>query len=207
MELPVARHVGRVVLGIDGAGLQGQIDLGDGHGHGRGAQCLGQDLERSTRWHAHLGAGQVRGLFDLFVVGQVDGARAQVGRVQNHQAHLGRHIVVVLLANVAAEGLDQVVGIAKQVGRTEHTVLRQLGLDLKGDRAGHLQVTALHGWQLGALAKQRAGGMQGHLDGPGELGLHARLDHAESVRQRCVIRRRRRHPNFGLGLGHWQHAE
>ena len=201
MKFPVPGHIGRVVLCINLPSFEAQIHFGDGHGHGGCTQGLGQNLKGCARWHAHFGARQVTGLFNFLIVVQVDGAGAQISRVQNHQAHFVGHILVILFANVTAKCFDQVIGIAEQICGAEHAVFGQLGLNFKGHWAGHLQIAALHGGQLSALAKQSTCRVHRYLDGPWKLGFHARFDGSESIGQGRGVGCGCGHPDFGLGLG------
>jgi len=127
--------------------------------------------------------------FDLPVVVEIDGPCAEVGSVENDEPHLVLDLGNILLADIAAEGFDEVVGVPEQIGRAECAIFGQLRIDLEGDRTCHFKVPALQRGEFGALPEQRTCGMNRYLDCTGKLALHALLDGAERIRQWRIVRR------------------
>ena len=87
----------RVFLAVDGALLQGEIDLGEGDRRGVGADRLGEHQEQRRRRHPQLHALHVRGLLDLPVGG--DMPLAVIG--QRNDLVIG--LLLIALGDIAEE--------------------------------------------------------------------------------------------------------
>ncbi len=105
----------RVLLPVDGALLQREIDFGEGDRRRVGTHGLGEHEEQRCRRHAQLHALHVLGLLDLLV------GRDVALPVVGERDHLVPRLVLVALGNVAEElalaiGLP-VVEVAQHEGR------------------------------------------------------------------------------------------
>jgi hypothetical protein len=132
VELGRAHGGQRVVLAVDGAGLQAEVDLAEGQRRGGGAQRLAQEQPLLAAGHAQLDALEVGRRAHVARLAQVDLARAQVDGRQHGDFHLLGHELVQLLADRAVEHLLLVVGVADDVaGREDGELRHQLG-DVEG---------------------------------------------------------------------------
>ena len=166
----------RVVLAVDGAGLQAGVDLGVGHRRRVGAERAAEQLPGVAARHAQLDARHVGRRVDLLLRLQADLARAEEGRPEDLHLELVLDHLLHLRAEVAGEEGVQVVGVAEQVGRGQDRPGGHLLGDVLRRDVAHLEVVALQGDQLGALLEQRAVVERLELEvGLDVLGEH--LDH------------------------------
>ena len=176
VELHVLDIGQRVVLPVDGTGLQPGIDLSVGHGRRVGTERTSQQLPCVAARHAQFDARQVGRHVDLLLRFESDLACAEEDRsedlhldlVFDHLLHLGAH--------VAAEEGRQMVCIAEQIGRGQQCPGRNLLGDVLRSDVAHFEVVTLQCHQLGTLFEQR--GVEVRLDlevgrdGLGELLHH-----------------------------------
>ena len=160
----------RVLLPVHGLLLQRGVQLGEGHGHGVGAQGVEHVDVDGRLDHADLQARQVFSLGDgLFAVGDVAKAQLPVG--QAHQV-LGLELVEQLLAEGA---IGHGIGFLRR-GKQEGEVVNAEFLGLRRQDARvqhrHLHRAALQGRHGLQVAAQRAAGEQLDLDLAAALGRH-----------------------------------
>ena len=193
----------RVVLAVDGAGLQAGVDLGEGHRRRVGAERAAEELPGVARRHAQLDAGEVGRRTDLLVRLQPHLPRAEEGRPEDLDLHLLLGLLLVLGAEVARPEVAQVARVAEQVGRGQDRPGRDLlGDVLRGDVA-HLQVVPLQGDELGALLEERRVEEEVDL----EVVLHPLGKGLHHGRADVLVREHRGEPQRGLGLRHRRETE
>ena len=187
----------RVVLAVDGAGLQRGVQFGIGDRRRIGAERLAEELPELARRHSQLDALHVRRRLDRLVRLQVDAARTEIDRRNDLDAKLVLGHLDEFLADIALERLVHVVGIAEQVGRGQQRPGRDLFGDIRRREVAEIEIVALEGDELGTLLEQRVAPIRLEveivLDGRAEglVGLGPRVGFGEGAAE----------PELGFALG------
>jgi len=207
IELGRTHRRQRVVLAVDGAGLQAQVDLAEGQGCGRGAQRFAQEQPFLGAGHAQLDALEVGWCAHIARFTQVHLAGAQVDGGEHRHVHLLGDGFEQLLPDRAVEHLLLVLRIAHHVAGGEDGELgHQLG-DVKGRDGRELQVAARHGGRLGALLEQRGVQVDLRVELVGRGLVQRLLEHRPHLGMPVVGHGRCGNAQRDLGLCHGVRAQ
>ena len=191
----------RVVLSVDRTGLQGGVDLGEGHRRRIRAERLAEELPCVRPGHPELHARKILWRLDvefLPALAQVELALAEIHDRQQLDVELVFDLLLERVHEVGVENLHLLLGALQHVpGREDGEVRNEDGEFLRRcDR--HLEIAARDGLQLGALLEE--GGVPVRLETGEILDLGP-----EDVGQRdgalVVGRCRRRKPQGDLVIG------
>ena len=181
VELRRLQRRQRVVLAVDGAGLQAEVDLGEGERRRVRAERLPQEEPLLGARHAQLHPGEIGRGPDRPRLGEAYLSRAEIDGLQQLDSHRLGDFSFHFIADRPAVDFREMIGIADQVAGGEDRVLGKLSCDVLHRQERHLEIAALHGDGLRALAKEGPRVMHLHVEAAGRRAVELVPENVEHL--------------------------
>ena len=190
----------RVVLAVDGAGLQAEVDLGEGERRRARPERLPEEEPLLGAGHAQLHPGEIGWGSYRPRLGKAHLARTEIDRLQQLDSHRFRDPSVHLVADRSAIDFREMLRVADQVASGEDRILGHLSRDVLHRQERHLEISALHRHRLRALAKEGSRMMHLHVEAAGRRVVELVPENVEHLHVPVVGHRGRGDAQHGFHL-------